>query len=132
MFLEMLLKEQRRAFNIPNTSKEGTPPMSNCNDDLGNASKLDDGLTNEQREELEKEKYLVDCGCQGVKIYQFPTPPSKLDLILVSPLSSKSSNMFLTFQRILNRKMIESFPDGLLGEIYGRVKTHLPYRIRRY
>jgi hypothetical protein len=132
MFLEMLLKEQRRAFNIPDTPKEETPPMSNCDDDLGNASKLDDGLTNEQREELEKEKYLVNCGCPGVKIYRFPTPPSKLDPILVSPLSSKSSDMFLTFQRILNRKMIESFPDSFLGEIYGKVKTRLPYRIHRY
>lgn len=132
MFLEMLLKEQRRVFHIPNTPKEETPPTSNCNGDIEDASNLDDGLTDELQKELEKEKYLVDCGCPGVKIYRFPTPPPEHDPSSVSSLSSKSSNTLSIFQEILERKMIESFSNDFMGEIYGRAKTRLPYKMRRY
>lgn len=126
----MLLKEQRRAFNILDTPKEETPQKKICFEDK--EFDLDDGLTDCQHKELEKEKYLVDCGCPGVKIYRFPTPPPERDPSFMSLTSSKSTNIFPLFQKILNRRMIESFPDGILGEIYGRVRTRLPYRVRRY
>ena len=132
MFLEMLLNEQKRVFHIPDTPIESTPPMSNCDDDFIDASEPDDGLTDEQRKELEKEKYLVDCGCPGVKIYRFPTPPPEPDPSSLSSLSSKSVDLFSIFQKILDRKMFEYFPNGFLGEIYGRARARLPFRIRRY
>ncbi|KAG0578642.1 hypothetical protein KC19_4G038600 [Ceratodon purpureus] len=40
--------------------------------------------------------------------------------------------MFSIFQKILDRKMFEYFPNGFLGEIYGRARARLPFRIRRY
>jgi len=126
----MLLREQKRIFNALDTELEETPSKSICFEDV--EIEIDDGLSYCQWKELEKEKYLVDCGCPGLKIYRYPIPPPEPDLSSNSMASSKSTTIFPLFQKILNRNLIESIPNSLLGEIYGRARNYLPYRVRRY
>lgn len=132
MFLEMLLQEEKKVFHREDPPEEETLQKSCLDESEGNIEEgPDDGLTEEEHKELEKEKYLVDCGCPGIKIYRFPTPPPEPDPSSLSS-SSKGPDIFLPFKSIIDRQFIEAFPDGLFGEVYGCARRCLPYEIHRY
>jgi len=136
MFLEMLLQEEKRAFNLPDDSVKD---LSEGVDAVKPKEEPDDGLTEEERRELNKgNDFLAGCGCKNIKPPEklpekkdFLISPLELDLSSLS-LPSKPQEMFLPFQRIIDRKFMEAFPDGQLGDIYGRARTCLPYRVCRF
>lgn len=91
----------------------------------------DDGLTEEERKELDKgNDFLADCGCPVPEKKVSPDAPLELDQSTMS-LPSKPREMFLPFQSITDRRFIEALPDGLLGDVYGRARIRLPYRVFR-
>lgn len=129
ILLEILLKEEKRAFNIPNDSEK---KLGEEVDVVFPKEELDDGLTKEERKELDKgDDFLADCGCFDFEKKDSFGAPYELDLPTL-PLTSKPQEMFLPFQSIADRRFVEAFPDGLLGEIYGRARTCLPYRVCRF
>lgn len=127
MLLEILLEEEKRAFNLPDDSNK---KVSEEVDVVSPLEEPDDGLTEEERKELDKgNDFLADCGCPIPEKKDSPDAPLELDQ---STMPSKPREMFLPFQSITDRRFIEAFPDGLLGEVYGRARTRLPYRVCRY
>ena len=129
MFLEILSEEEKRAFNLPNDSKEEVIEEI---DVVIPKEESDDGLTFEEQKELDKRNdFLVDCGCFISMKKGSPDASLKLNKSTLS-IPSKPQEMFLPFQSIVDRRFIEAFPNGLLGEIYGRARTCLPYRACRF
>lgn len=133
MFLETLLEEEKRAFHIPDPPKDCSVPKESGSESKVTSTPDSEPCLTAEQIEAEKEKYLVDCGCPGVKIYRFPDPmpPHLLDPSSRSSLIEEPP-MFLPFQGIITRRMIEAFPDGLLGEVFCNARICLPYEIRRW
>jgi hypothetical protein len=129
MLLEILLEEEKRAFNLPNDSKE---ELIEEVDAVIPKEELDDGLAFEEQKELDKRNdFLVDCECFISMKKDSLDASLKLNKSTLS-IPSKPQEMFLPFQSIVDWRFIEAFPDGLLGEIYGRARTCLPYRACRF
>lgn len=133
MILEMLLQEEKRVFNLPD---DLVKDLSEGVDAVISKEEPDDGLTEEERRELDKgNDFLADCGCQNIKPPE--KPPEKKDTLIELDLStlslpSEPREMFLPFKSIIDRRFVEAFPDGQLGDIYGRARTRLPYRVCRF
>lgn len=136
MFLEMLRQDRKIAFKIEDPS-ESFHPKSSIEGSAISAQEIGEEIdevqvTEEEAEEQrrkEKEKYLIDCGCPGVKIYRQPTPPPEPD---PPTISLEDRLFFYPFTTILDRRYLEAFADGLLGEIYGQTKCLLPYETFKY
>ncbi|KAH8944050.1 hypothetical protein BDL97_13G088400 [Sphagnum fallax] len=136
MFLEMLREDRKMAFKIEDPS-ESFHPKSSIEGSGISAQEMGEEIdevqvTEEEAEEQrrkEKEKYLIDCGCPGVKIYRQPTPPPEPD---PPTISLEDRLFFYPFTTILDRRYLEAFADGLLGEIYGQTKCLLPYETFKY
>ncbi|XP_073389288.1 uncharacterized protein [Physcomitrium patens] len=133
MLLEILSEEEKRAFNLPDDSERA--PAKGSEALTPKEEQADDDLTEEERKELDKgNDILHDCGCQSLRSHNsgrlVSDAPPKEDSTLSS--QSKRREPFLPFQRITDWRFIEALPSGLLGEVYGRARTRLPYRAYRY
>lgn len=132
MLLEILSEEEKRAFNLPDDSERA--PAKGSEALTPKEEQADDDLTEEERKELDKgNDILHDCGCQSLRSHNsgrlVSDAPPKEDSTLSS--QSKRREPFLPFQRITDWRFIEALPSGLLGEVYGRARTRLPYRAYR-
>ena len=128
MLLESLLEEEKLAFKIVDDSKKNQ--IKEEVEVFKPKDEPNDGLTEEERKALDKgNDFLLDCGCPILE------KKDSQDALLESEslaLPSKPQEFFLAFQSITDRRYIEAFPNGLLGEIYTQARTRLPYRVFRF
>lgn len=131
MILEMLLQEEKKVFNLPDDSVKD---VNEAVEEAAPKVEIDDGLTEEERRELDKgNQFLADCGCQNIK--PPPPPPERKESQLEVDISTMSlpqpRESFLPFESIIDRRFVEAFPTGLFGDVYGRARTQLPYFVCR-